>query len=270
MLTDSVVLSLYLETPLHTGATGALGAIDLPIQRERTTQWPIVHAADLKAALRKSLGAAGEELFGAEGQLSLGDARLALFPVRCSVAPFVWITCPTVLARLRRDLERTLGLALAALPAPGADEMLVSAAWSHGTDAVAIEDVVLTPKPGLDATGLLQLLPVQAGAYEGFAQEVDASVGVVSDEVFGFLVRTATELANAAARSGAAVLQEMVPPDALFYVPIMNLGAPVKGKKATVVQAFEKSLPSHVQVGDASELGRGWARTTLLKAKGGN
>jgi CRISPR-associated protein Cmr4 len=272
MLTDSVVLSLYFETPLHTGASGALGAIDLPIQRERTTQWPIVHASDVLASLRKAMGKDAEALFGAEAEpaMSVGDARLVLFPARCSVAPFVWVTCPSVLSRLRRDLERTVGVALPAIPAPGAEEILVSSAWSHGTDALAVEDFVLTPKPGLEAGGLLQLLPAQTGAYEGFAAEVEASLGVVSDEAFGFLVRSATELASVAGRGGVAAFEEMVPPDALFYVPITPAGVPAKGKKASPVQAFEKGLPQHVQVGDASQLGRGWARTALLKAKGGN
>ncbi|MBI5531249.1 MAG: type III-B CRISPR module RAMP protein Cmr4 [Deltaproteobacteria bacterium] len=274
MLTDSVVLSLYFETPLHTSASGAPGAIDLPIQRERTTQWPMVHASEVRESLRKALGATADALFGgadAEAALSLGDARLLLFPVRCSVAPFVWITCPAVLARLRRDLERTVGIALPALPAVGNDDILVSSAWSHGTDAFAIEDVVLTPKSGLEAAALLDLLPAPSGAYEGFAREVDASLGVVSDEVFGFLVRSATELAPVPGRNGSQLFEEMVPPDALFYVPVSNLGAQGKGsKKQSATQQLEKALPTHLQVGDAVQLGRGWARTALLKAKGGN
>jgi CRISPR-associated protein Cmr4 len=276
MLTDSVVLSLYFETPLHTGASGALGAVDLPIQRERTTQWPMVQAAEIREALRKAIGTAADGLLGAPGAegeatLSLGDARVLLFPVRCSVAPFVWITCPAVLARLRRDLERTVGVVLPAVPTVGNDDILVSSGWSHGSDGFALEDVVLTPKPGLEAGVLTELLPTQAGAYEGFGREVEASMGVVSDDVFGFLVRTAVELASVPGRNGASLLEEMVPPDALFYVPVMSVATQAKGsKKQTAVQVLEKSLPTHVQVGDAAQLGRGWARTALLKAKGGN
>ena len=33
------------------------------------------------------------------------DARVLAFPARSSVAPFVWVTCPSVLARLKRDVS---------------------------------------------------------------------------------------------------------------------------------------------------------------------
>jgi CRISPR-associated protein Cmr4 len=276
MFIDSVLLSLYFETPLHTGATGALSCIDLPVQRERTTQWPVILASEVRAALRRALSddAAGKLLGVAESdndrQVSVGDGRLLLFPVRSSVAPFVWITCPAVLSRLRRDLERTIGSPIPSLPSLGSEEMLVSSNWSHGSDAFAIEDIVLSPKQGWDAGALLQLLP-SAAAYESFGSEVDASVGVVSDEVFGFLVRTATEVSPAGSPNGGAVsYQELVPSDALFYVPIVAMAGSAKGqkKKESSLQGFEEQLGSHLQVGSGATLGRGWAKTAVIQAKG--
>ncbi len=35
-------LYLYTETPLHAGVGSGLSSIDLPIQRERTTQYPMI------------------------------------------------------------------------------------------------------------------------------------------------------------------------------------------------------------------------------------
>lgn len=46
------MLYLYVETPLHAGTGRGLGAIDLPIQRERLTGYPIVQASGLKGRLR--------------------------------------------------------------------------------------------------------------------------------------------------------------------------------------------------------------------------
>ncbi len=40
MITNT--LYLYTETPLHAGAGSGLSSIDLPIQRERTTQYPMI------------------------------------------------------------------------------------------------------------------------------------------------------------------------------------------------------------------------------------
>jgi CRISPR-associated protein Cmr4 len=46
------MLFIYVETPLHAGTGHGLGAVDLPIQRERTTGYPIVQASSLKGRLR--------------------------------------------------------------------------------------------------------------------------------------------------------------------------------------------------------------------------
>jgi CRISPR-associated protein Cmr4 len=46
------MLFIYVETPLHAGSGRGLGAVDLPIQRERTTNYPIVQASSLKGRMR--------------------------------------------------------------------------------------------------------------------------------------------------------------------------------------------------------------------------
>lgn len=284
MHTDSVVLSLYFETPLHATADGGLGAIDLPIQRERTTLWPIVQAAEMRSALRRALEpAVGQEaaveLFGGsaptaagQGVLSVGDARLLLFPIRSSVAPLVWVTCPSVLARLRRDLERTIGGTVPQVGTVTSDEILTTTGWSHGSDPLALEDLVLTPKTGADFGGISALLPSTPGAYDGFAKDVESAFGVISDEVFGFLVRTAMEVTVVQGGNGMdGLVEEMVPSDSLFYVPILGITESPKGvkKPASMIQMLEKGLAKHLQVGGDSSLGRGWAKVSLLKAKVG-
>ena len=45
-------LFLWTETPLHAGSGSTVGVIDLPIQRDRQTQHPIVQASGVKGALR--------------------------------------------------------------------------------------------------------------------------------------------------------------------------------------------------------------------------
>jgi len=46
------MLYLYVETPLHTGSGRGLGTVDLPIQRERVTGYPMVQASSIKGCLR--------------------------------------------------------------------------------------------------------------------------------------------------------------------------------------------------------------------------
>ncbi len=46
------LLGLHALTALHPGAGGALGTVDLPVQRERHTHWPNIAGSALKGILR--------------------------------------------------------------------------------------------------------------------------------------------------------------------------------------------------------------------------
>lgn len=52
MFEASAMLYLYVETPLHAGSGTSLGIVDLPIQRERVTHYPIVQSSSIKGKLR--------------------------------------------------------------------------------------------------------------------------------------------------------------------------------------------------------------------------
>ena len=118
---ESALLFIYTETPLHVGSGAGLGAIDLPIQRERMSDLPVAPGSGLKGALREGFPRNDEaiDLFGPEppkkgtetrepdhaGALVLTDARLLLFPIRTVYGGWAWATCPMILERLARDLE---------------------------------------------------------------------------------------------------------------------------------------------------------------------
>jgi CRISPR-associated protein Cmr4 len=52
MFEKSEMLYLYVETPLHAGSGGSVGVVDLPIQRERVTHYPLVQASGIKGKFR--------------------------------------------------------------------------------------------------------------------------------------------------------------------------------------------------------------------------
>ncbi len=58
MITETSMLYLYVETPLHAGVGSGLSSIDLPIQRERTTQYPMIQGSGIKGKLRAAAYAA--------------------------------------------------------------------------------------------------------------------------------------------------------------------------------------------------------------------
>ncbi len=128
-------LFLIVETPLHAGSGNDLGIVDLPIQREKHTDYPKIEASGLKGSLREIFEAQEKNLptefikefnmlnssnykkqgisfiFGPDkgelhaGALGFTDARLLLFPVKSVKGVFAWITCPYVLERFRNDLK---------------------------------------------------------------------------------------------------------------------------------------------------------------------
>ena len=178
---EGALLFLYTETPLHVGASAALDAIDLPIQRERMSRLPMVPGSGLKGALREavSLATSAEDwriiaLFGPEapepgqerekaeerppgdekrprkpaasdfgGAISLTDARLLLFPVRTARGGWAWTCSAMVLQRLTRDL---LALdvprpAWADLSAPEGQAKVGRTSKVVGDDMLIIEDL---------------------------------------------------------------------------------------------------------------------------------
>lgn len=145
MFKQAKVLFLYTETPLHTGSGSSLSVVDLPIQRERHTNLPMVQASGLKGSLRdyaeqkykndanaktKITLVFGPEREGSEhaGAISFTDARLLLFPVRSLKGIFAWVTCPSVLQRFIRDLSvaGTASKASLNIPDVGENEALVT------------------------------------------------------------------------------------------------------------------------------------------------
>ena len=130
----SSTLYLYTETPLHAGTGSGLSSIDLPIQRERATQYPMIQGSGIKGKLRASFADALDEdreiskedkekreetinvIFGPPstngagsdhaGALVAGDARLLLFPVRSLNGVFAYTTSYDVLSRFRREIDR--------------------------------------------------------------------------------------------------------------------------------------------------------------------
>jgi len=175
MFEASRMLFIYVETPLHAGTGRGFGAVDLPIQRERITGYPVVQASTIKGRLRSEAEAhasAGKGLTIAEvtaifgpqtgaasdhaGALSAGDARVLLFPVRSLAGVFAWVTSADVLARFCREASFTgLNAALTEIPRPVDDAVWVngtslavgeSPGGAKGTQSVVLEEFSFTPK----------------------------------------------------------------------------------------------------------------------------
>src|SRR6185295_6986297 len=146
-------------TPLHAGTGQAVGAIDLPIARERPTGIPIVPGSSIKGALR-----AREEdptwrrvIYGPDtkaeddhsGALQFSDVHTVFLPVRSLAGTYAWVTSRYLLSRLARD-AREAGHELPAAPgAPTIEACLVLGrdlvATVAAGDRVVLEDLDFAP-----------------------------------------------------------------------------------------------------------------------------
>jgi len=113
------LLYLYAESPVHTGAADAADVLDLPVQREAATRYPVIWGQSLKGALRQAAtetwGASPDQVkavFGSSiedqgqdttpGVLAVGDAQLVAMPVPTLHGTFAWVTTDIALGRLVR------------------------------------------------------------------------------------------------------------------------------------------------------------------------
>ncbi|MBE3001110.1 type III-B CRISPR module RAMP protein Cmr4 [Nocardiopsis sp. HNM0947] len=118
-----LLIYFYAESPVHAGASNAEADIDLPIQREKHSRYPVIYGQSLKGALRNAAEArfTDDELtrcFGSApnpggsttpGLVSVGDAQLVAMPVPTLRRTFAWVTSTVALGRLARKY-RALGL----------------------------------------------------------------------------------------------------------------------------------------------------------------
>lgn len=278
------LLSLYAISPLHAGAGQATGAVDLPIQRERHTGWPLVQASGVKGALRDALTEALEKkdadlvevIFGKEGTrendavagcLMLSDARLLAYPMRSDVAPFVWITCPAVLRRLADDLL-LLGwpeAEIKALREAGLEEGKAHPLNLEFTSSkILLEEWPLTVGPKKELNLLSNLFPVLTRLF------------LVPDAVFDYGISQCTEVqaqikidnTTGTAQDGSLRYQELLPSDSQLYVVCLLQGARGEDLQAEALYAYLKdNLGAHLQLGGDWTLGRGLCKVDWLLAK---
>ncbi|MFW6026709.1 MAG: type III-B CRISPR module RAMP protein Cmr4, partial [Candidatus Woesearchaeota archaeon] len=107
---------IIVESPFHAGSGDSLGIVDMPIQRERHTEFPKIEGSSVKGCLRSWFSEDENQkhialIFGPDdgakhaGALGFTDARLLLFPVRSVKGIYAWITCPLVLKRFMKDIK---------------------------------------------------------------------------------------------------------------------------------------------------------------------
>jgi len=260
-----VMLGMLAESALHIGAGRSAGIIDLPVAREGATDAPFVAGSGVKGALRdraRQLRRADvdvEREFGKPdhaGALAFSDARLLLLPVRSLTGSYKWLTCPLVLERYRRDLERCGSPRQVPAIAVGAG------ALGAGKDGLFLEERELAVTGPLPAGLVEAVAPLLH--HDATRRRLAAQLVVVSDDDFAWFCRYALPIAARnqldpeTKTSKNLWYEETLPTDTLLYTLVIARDAASEGWLASL---FPPGDP-YLQLGGNETVGHGWVAVT--------
>lgn len=287
---------LHALSPLHVGTGQSVGAIDLPIARERPTGIPLVPGSSVKGALRAACRGVMEpvvhkRVFGPDkdhasehaGALQFSDAHLLLLPVRSVAGTFAWVTSPYLLLRYLRDLQETVrGAARNAklqVPriAPGECAVMGESALTVEVSAlsgapqarVILEDLDFKRQTvGGETRGLLEGIQARLfPADEVWRRHLAERLCIVADDAMGLFMQHATEVV---ARVRLEEDTKTVGRGALWYeeaLPVESvLSGVLVGPSEGDFNALGAALPPVMQFGGKATTGRGLC---ILRGLGG-
>lgn len=274
-----LALFLYTETSLHAGTGSTVSAVDLPIQRERTTRHPLVQGSGIKGALRSqsSNDDWAKVVFGPEtvnagayaGALSVGDARIVLFPVRSLTGVFAYVTSAMVLARLRRNIP---DLPMPAqIPTTGNALVTTHSAVTVSGQTV-LEEFSFSTRAAAEVDALAAWLVTNAlpasEEYAYWRDKLPNSLVLLSDDDFTEFTVNSTEIvtrvridsAKKTVERGALWTQESLPPDTLLMSAV-NVSDSRNGVRASADELtgwLVNNVPPRIQVGGDETSGQGF------------
>jgi len=290
MNNNTALLGLLAETSIHAGAGQMAGVIDLPIQREAHTAWPVVFGSAVKGALRTL---ANEQkapwlisVFGPEtssahehaGALLVSDARLLLLPVRSLTSHFKWVSCPALLKRFCADAER-MRLQGAAFTIPEINDPNTALVPEGAANALFLEEFRFATQTA-DLSAAITALARLMGRPDAVAA-LQKQLVVVHDDRFNHLAQFATPVnahvcldnATKTVKPGALWYEESLPPDTVLYVGLYAQASRVKEERKTAAEVLghvvnELFAQPYLQLGGNETVGMGWCKVTICRGEG--
>ena len=266
----TLLYGMLAETSIHPGAGQSSGFVDLPVAREAATDYPVVVGSSMKGALLSAARDRGwtdderDRVFGKHdnaGGLLVSDARLLLLPVRSLTSHFMWVTCPHLIERFKRDGRR--------LQPPAKDSPI------SGLDILGGEDVNRPSYLGGDVGDLFleERQFARAGCvpdgltailkplirHSETADRLDKQIVVLSDVSFawfaryGLPVNARNKLHEDTKTSEGLWYEETLPPDSLFYLLLAERSEGALEK----TKALFANKP-YLQAGGNETVGHGW------------
>jgi CRISPR-associated protein Cmr4 len=270
-LMETRLLNILTRTPLHVGAGSSVGAIDMPVQRERHTQIPIIPGSSLKGVLRDLWADDDDQtkLFGPEneakehfaGNLLVGEARVVCFPVRSAQGSFAWLTSPLALQRYARECGKPINLGKLA-----DEECFAGKGVIINQKDVVLEEYRFSVKDNLpeDAVELLKdFIP-----DDPLVSTIQDRLVIVSDGIFSHFCANACEVQQririddktGTVADGGLFNQENVPSETLFFATMSERKC--NGSLDKLVQKLVE-IKGVLQIGGDETIGLGFCSVAL-------
>ena len=292
---ETRIITLLAETFLHPGTGQTTGVVDLPIQRERHTNFPMIQSTGLKGSLRdlaeQKWGKGSKDIeviFGPDAQgadsgagaLAITDARILAFPVRSLQQVFVWITCPMVLRKLQRDLKLA-GLS-ATIPTKGVSSGSCKITNNNFESPLVLEELSFDIEP----ERIDDIAQAITGLCTGdITADLTNRLILVNDDDFKHLVTYATQISariklndkkTTTGNGGNLWYEETLPPETLMYALLLAQTPRIKNNGSVITDvngvidkltANNASLfpnnQGYLQVGGNETVGQGWCSVKI-------
>lgn len=270
----SCILFFYAQTPVHCGSGSSLEVIDLPIQREKHTNYPIFQGSSVKGTLRRFYTdeAHVESIFGPEKDseyascITITDSRILLFPVKSFKDVFVWITCPYVLHRFDQDAKSIDYHYSTNIPKNLDDR-----------DAIIVGDMERLCHNGhlvldeyvFNSSKKIELKDIFGEHALPHRDYIKHKIAILSDNMFKFFVTSATDVVartsinkeTGTVETGSLWHEEYLPSDSILYTLFFAEKSRDKNKKhldgPEVLNLLRKDLPGVIQIGGNETIGKG-------------
>lgn len=283
MTSPSRLYWIHALTPVHVGVGQGAGFIDLPIMREKITNWPLIPGSSIKGVMRdyftqnevnQSLMDKGygfrEQSGENAGALVYTDARIVLLPVRSYYGTFAYVTSSLVLQRLKRDIIAAgINENLPDIPDENSVKLGSSESKIVFDKKVYLEELDFPAEADLSAVNWAEYFAMSLfGNDATWAGLFKDRFAVLPDESFNFLCQTGTEV-NARVRineetktvqGGALWYEESLPAETVMAGVVWCDRVYGGGISPETIMSTFCSNEVKVQIGGKATVGKGRVR----------
>ncbi len=306
MFKTAKIMFVYTETSLHCGSGTSTGVIDLPIQREKYTDYPVCQASGVKGVVRewfdnkygerdkRNICTFGPDFSRKEGEDHAGaatftDARLLLFPIRSLNGVFACTTSVFALSRLKRDLAMA-GIKVDWSIPQESDKVLgvTDSKVKTSDNKIVLEEYALDFQSDNSVKAIAEWIAnnaiPQGDEYKFWRDKLKTDLLILPKDAFRDFVKLSTEVQariridneTKTVAKGALFYEEALPSDSLLYSVVMahdpacdSDKRPDDLKTDNDVMTFLNNLDGNrLQFGGDATIGKGIVNVNLLGSGG--